>query len=695
MSTANSQIQIAELDFDQIKSGFIQYLQGLPNSPFQDFNFSGSGISTLMDILAYNTHYNAYYLNIVANEMFLDTAAYRSSVVSHAKLLNYTPMSSLAPTATINVTISGVTTSSITLPKNSTFMSEQVNGVNYPFITFDSYTVNTDIANSVATFSNVQIVQGQPITYTYPVNLATNPSCIFQIPDTNVDTTTLQVIVSSISLGTSTVYNIATNFLTLDGTSQVYFLQEGLNGNYEIYFGDGILGTQLTNDNSVTLSYIITAGTLSSGANNFVSKDNIDGYSNILVSPVVPATQGGNKESIASIKFQAPKSFSAQNRAVTKEDYITAIQQNKLGYSFDAVNVWGGEENTPPIYGQIFVCLKPTGSYSLTTSQKQQIINSVITPISVLTVKSSIVDPDYTYITLNVNVYYDPTKTTLTSSQIQSGVTSAIQNFALSTLNTFNSTFNSYDLLSAIQNFDQSVVTSEYALKLQKRFYPSLITPTTYNLYYNTSLQPGTFLSGISSSPALQFRDPTNLNNIIDGVYIEEIPSQTHGIDTISILNPGFSYQLAPQVTILGDGTGATAHAIVSGGSIAKIVVDSSGNNYTSTVVSITAQPGDTTGQNGAAIANMQGRYGTLRLYYYNSMNVKTILNGNIGTIDYTNGIITLNSFTPVNVDNPLGQLSISATPSTSIVSSTFNGIITVDPFDPSAIIVNVVTKTS
>ena len=191
MSTANSQIQIAELDFDQIKSGFIQYLQGLPNSPFQDFNFSGSGISTLMDILAYNTHYNAYYLNIVANEMFLDTAAYRSSVVSHAKLLNYTPMSSLAPTATINVTISGVTTSSITLPKNSTFMSEQVNGVNYPFITFDSYTVNTDIANSVATFSNVQIVQGQPITYTYPVNLATNPSCIFQIPDTNVDTTTL------------------------------------------------------------------------------------------------------------------------------------------------------------------------------------------------------------------------------------------------------------------------------------------------------------------------------------------------------------------------------------------------------------------------------------------------------------------------------------------------------------------------
>jgi hypothetical protein len=207
-------------------------------------------------------------------------------------------------------------------------------------------------------------------------------------------------------------------------------------------------------------------------------------------------------------------------------------------------------------------------------------------------------------------------------------------------------------------------------------------------------LQAGRFLSGTSSSPALQFRDPTNLANIISGVYIEEVPSATNGVESLSVLNPGFGYQAPPTVTILGDGIGATATAVISGGTIQRIVVDSVGSGYTSAVATITPVDGDTTGQLGAAVVNLEGRYGTLRTYYFDNNNVKTIFNSNAGTIDYQEGVITLDSFSPIQVDNPLGQFTVTTTPTTSIVSSTYNRIITIDPFDVTAITVNVTART-
>jgi hypothetical protein len=222
-----------------------------------------------------------------------------------------------------------------------------------------------------------------------------------------------------------------------------------------------------------------------------------------------------------------------------------------------------------------------------------------------------------------------------------------------------------------------------------------LTNSQTYNLYYNTSLEKGILLSGVNSSPAMQFRDPTNLTNIIDGVYIEEVPSNTNGVDTILVTNPGFNYTSPPIVTILGDGTGATAHAEIVNRRIKKIVVDTPGTGYTAALVTITNASNDTTGSLGAASVTLQGRYGTLRSYYNNSSSVKTIFNSNIGTIDYTNGSITLNNFNPYNVDNDLGQLTVSVKPTTSIISSTYNRIITVDPYDPNAIVVNVIAKTS
>jgi hypothetical protein len=695
MAAANSNIQLASLDFNDIKTNFITYLQS--QDTFQDYNFKGSGLSILLDILAYNTQYNAFYLNMVANEMFLDTAVQRGSVVSHAKLLNYVPQSSIAPTATVNIVVNGVTQPSLTLPAYTQFISQAINGINYNFVTVDSMANNT--VNGTVTFNDVIIKQGQPLNYNFTVNTTTNPNLLFEIPDANIDTSSIIVLVQQSSSNSSyQTFQPASNYLSLNGNEAVYFLQEGISGNYQIYFGDGVLGETLVDGNIVKVSYISTQGTASQGVNAFSLMSSVGGYANTQVISVTPATNGTNKESIDSIKFQAPKSFSAQGRAVTKNDYITAIQQNNMGITFDAVNVWGGEENTPPVYGQVFICLKPTGSYDLTTSQKQQLLTSVIQPISVLTVTPNIVNPDYTYIKLNVNAYYDPSKTNLTASQLQSMILTNIQSFTSSTLNTFNSTFNAYGLLSAIQNTNQSVITSEYDLQVQKKFYPNLTEPTNYVFNFNTPLEKGIFLSGVTSSPDIQFRDPTNLANIINGVFIEEVPSETFGVDTISIINPGFNYQLPPTVTILGDGSGATAHAVVINGSISNIVVDNSGNNYTSAIVTITPQSNDTSGQLGAAVVNLQGRYGTLRSYYYSNTNngqIKTIFNSNVGTIDYSKGIITLNSFNPYGIDNPLGQLTISAKPTTSVISSTFNGIITSDPFDATSVVVNLTAKTN
>ena len=689
---ANTNTQVVNLDFDTLKSSFITYLQG--QSTFKDYNFEGSGMSVLLDVLSYNTQYNAYYLNMVANEMFLDSATQRSSVVSQAKVLNYTPKSAIAPTATVNVIVNNVGVSSLTLPAYLNFGSAAINGVNYTFVNPDSYTVN--VVGNTATFNNVEIKQGVPATYNFTVDSSTNPTYTFEIPDASIDTTTIKVLVQQSSSNSSyDIFKPATNYLTLDGSSKVYFLQESLNGNYQIYFGDGILGQQLNDGNIVNVNYLSTEGTSGAGANSFVLMNTVSGYAPSAVNSVTPATQGGDKESIDSIKFQAPKAYAAQGRAVSKNDYITAIQQNSLGISFDAVNVWGGEENNPPVYGQVFVSLKPAGAYNLTETQKQRIISEVINPISVLTVTPTIVDPDYTYLKLTLNVYYDPSKTSLTSSQIQTGIQSAVRSFASTTLNTFNSTFNAYELLNTIQSYDNSIITSEYDVKLQKKFFPNLTVPTTYNLYYNTPLEKGVFLSGVSSSPATQFRDPTNLANIIDGIFIEEIPSTTVGVDTISVINPGFGYQSAPTVTILGDGTGATAHAVLSGGSIKNIVVDTAGVNYTSAIAVITPADGDTTGQLAAAVVNLQGRYGSLRSYYNNTSQVKTVFISNIGTIDYTAGVITLNAFSPIDVDSPLGQLTVTAKPTTSIISSTYNRIITIDPYDPTAVTVNVIAKTS
>ena len=687
MAGANSNIQITDLDFNTIKTNLKRYLQS--QDTLKDYNYEGSALSTLLDILAYNTQYNAYYLNMVANEMFLDSAIQRQSVVSHAKMLNYTPTSASAPAATINLRINQVTDAAVTLPKFTNFLSEAIDGVNYRFVTVNDTTVNANAFTQTAIFSNLTIKQGEPVSLSFTYDSVQNPSILFDLPDSTIDTSTLTVVVQqSSSNSSSEVYTLAHNFLELDSSSAVYFLQEGPNGNYQIYFGDGVLGKLLSDGNLVLVSYITTNGSASYRANNFVLMDPISGYSNTVITPITATTLGTEKETTDSIRYTATKSYSAQGRAVTKEDYIYQIQNNAGVIPIEAVNVWGGEENDPPVYGTVLVAIKPRGGYVLTETQKRIIETEIIRPISVLTVTPKLIDVDYTYLKITSNILYLPRLTTYSAAQLEGQVLSAIQTFGSSTLNTFNSTFKLSSLITSVQSVSSSFITNDASIILQKRFTPNLLTASSYTFNFDVPLKKDIYSGSITAFPTFQYRDSKNNNIVREFVYLEETPSSTSTIESISIVNPGFGYTSTPTVTIVGDGIGATATATVINNQVVSIEVTNAGSNYTQALVQIIGGGGSLA----SAYAVLTGNIGTLRTYYYDN-GVKTVLDPNIGTVNYGTGFVTLNSFNPLEINNSTGVLSIQATPVSTIISSSRDKIITLDPADSDAININITAK--
>jgi hypothetical protein len=521
----------------------------------------------------------------------------------------------------------------------------------------------------------------------------TNPKQIFQIPDTNIDTSTLLVTVQeSSSNNTFETYTLETDYISLTPTSKVYFLQEGMDGNYEIYFGDNILGKSLVHNNVVNITYITTNGTSAFGANSFTLSQTISGFANTVTQAVTPASNGSDRETIDSIKYAAPKSFAAQGRAVTKEDYIYLIQNNTGNFPVDSVSVWGGEENDPPVYGQLFCAIKPSGGFTLTPTQKERIIDEVIKPISVMTVVPTIVDPDYTYVTIDTKVLYNPKRTTLNAGQLKEAVLSSIRTFGGTTLNTFNSTFNSPALITTIQSTNLAIITNESDVRVQKKFYPTLNAKTTYTLNFGTKIKRNYFNSGVKSYPDFSVTDVNAPNNIRRGVFFEEVPTTSGGVATINVLNQGFGYTKAPTVTITGDGSGAEAYAVLTAGRVTNIVVTNPGFNYTQAIVTITNAGGDTTGALAFASAVLEGSLGSLRTYYYNN-NVKVILNPNAGTIDYAKGVVTLVDFAPIDINNDLGLFTITAVPDSTIISSSFNRIVALDDFDPDAVKVTIIAQ--
>jgi hypothetical protein len=681
-------LRVTELDFDTIKSNLKNFLKS--QNEFTDYDFDGSGLSVLLDVLAYNTHYNAYYLNMIANESFLDTALLRNSVISHAKKFGYVPRSASAARATINFTVNSLnsTPGSLTLPRGYTFLSSLLDNKVYNFVTLEDTTVTKTGTSFV--FSDLKIYEGFLSEYSFNHSQSSNPKQIFTIPETNIDTSTLKVTVQqSTSNSESIVYTLATDVLDLNANSKVYFLQEGINDQYEIYFGDDVIGKKIPDGGVVNVTYLSTNGSLANRANNFVGTAPVSSFTTFSAIPVAASAGGSEKETVDQIKFAAPLQFTAQNRAVTKNDYVKLIQQRYP--QFDAVNVWGGEENDPPVYGKVFISAKPKLGFEVSDTEKEYFINEIVKPISVLTVTPEFVDVDYNYVKLTSTVYFDPTKTNLNTSTLTSKVQNAINSFSTSNLNQFNSLFSSSKLRTDIDDSDVSILSNELIVFLSKKFRPILNQTNNYTLDFGLELSRGTTLDNFYSSPTFTILD----ENLIERTcFLEEVPSSFTGVESITVITPGSGYTSTPTIEIIGDGRGAKASAIIVNGKLNSVVVTNPGIGYTTAIVRIIG--GNGTGASADSV--LENRFGKIRIAYFKpdevtSRSTKVVLNsetneGIMGVIDYTLGKITLNNFAPLSIDNAFGELSVNVRPKSTVLQSLKNKMLAFDAQDPTSVVV-------
>tara|TARA_R100000808_G_scaffold25095_2_gene61852 strand:+ start:5316 stop:7169 length:1854 start_codon:yes stop_codon:yes gene_type:complete len=509
----NSKLRVTELDFDTIKSNLVSFMKS--QSEFTDYDFTGSGLNVLMDMLAYNTHYMAYYVNMVANEMFLDSASRRSSAVSIAKHLGYVPKSVSSASATVSLSIVATEStnsnwpSSISVPKNTKFTTK-VDDVSYDFYTTTAYTATSYVdntSNDTRTFTlpNVVLKEGKLGTMSYTVN-QTGLEEKYVIPDPTVDTSTL--VVKVLTNATDTIYDIYTlydNVADLKSTSKVYFLQEVEDGKFEVYFGDGALGAKLEEGYIVEMEYMSSKGASANGAGGNDATDarsftmaSTLSYSNSSSNPTVvtsvtnPATGGTGAETLESIKYNAPKSFKAQDRAVTTEDYKTIVLNKYTNAS--SVVTWGGEDNDPIDYGSVYIAVRPITGLTLTDVSKKDLLD-ILKKYKVMSIQPKIVDPDYTFVIVNTTAYYDTTLSINPKEALSDNIKSTISSYNNTYINSFDSAFRHSVLVGLIDDTDEAIKSNVTKIKLKKRIKPPLKKSFGYILKYSTSLLKGTVTS--------------------------------------------------------------------------------------------------------------------------------------------------------------------------------------------------------
>ena len=477
---ASNKLEVSELDFDLIKSNLKTFLQN--QSEFQDYNFEGSGFSILLDLLAYNTHYLGFNANMLANEMYLDSADIRKNIVSLAKMLGYTPTSPKAPTASINILVNNASGTSITMAKGTTFTTS-VDGTSYQFVTNAAHTITP--SSGVYNFSSIPIYEGTLVTYKYTANTS-DPDQRFIIPNNRVDTSTLKVqIQNSASDTTTATYTKASGFTSLDNTSKVYFLQEGEEGKYEVYFGDGIVGKSLDDGNIVILEYIVSNKTEANGASTFTLSGSVGGFTDVTITTVSNAQGGAEAQSKESIRYNAPLQYARQDRAVTTSDYETLVQE--LYPNAQSVSAWGGEDDETPVYGVVKIAIKAASGSTLTDTTKQSIVTQ-LQQYNVASVRPEIVDPETTSIILTSNVKYDERATTKTAETLKSEITTAISNYNTNTLQKFDGVFRHSKVTGLIDDTDTSVLSNVTSLLIRKTFTPTLSASTRYDIYFRNSI---------------------------------------------------------------------------------------------------------------------------------------------------------------------------------------------------------------
>ena len=476
----SNKLVVSDYDFDAIKVNLKSFLQG--QSQFQDYEFEGSSISILLDILSYNTHYLAYLANMSTNEVYLDSADIRNNIVSLAKMIGYTPSSPRAPIASLDVTLNNATGSSVTMAKGTIFTTT-VENISYQYVTNSDYTITP--ASGVYKFSSVPIYEGSLVTFKYTVDI-TDVDQKFIIPSPSADTSTLLVKVQNSSTDTTTAtYTLAGGYNNVTATSKVYFIQEGQDGKYEVYFGDGINGAAVGDGNIVILEYVVTNKAAAHSASSFTLSGNIGGFSDVTITTVSNGYGGTESETDESIRFNAPLQYAAQDRAVTTTDYeslVKSIYPNAL-----SVSAWGGEDEETPRYGIVNIGIKAASGSTITETTKADIVNK-LKPYNVAAVAPQIVDPETTSVLLTSTVKYNSSATTKSADTLKSEITETITDYNTDTLQKFDSIYRHSKMTSLIDNTDTSILSNITTVKIRKDFTPTILTSTKYNVYFRNSL---------------------------------------------------------------------------------------------------------------------------------------------------------------------------------------------------------------
>lgn len=507
--SSNSSLQLSSLDFDTLNENFKTFLKAQPT--FNDYNFEGSNIKVLLDVMAYNSYLNSFYMNMTASEMFLDSAQKLDSVVSHAKELNYTPQSATSSKAIIDLTLETTGLSgSLVIPKGSIFTGTNSNG-NFNFTT-DSLSTYTS-TNNTFTVSNLSINEGVYLKDSYIVDYnLENQQYVLSNANSDISSTTVTVYENSESNGN--IYVRAKTLFGLDSQSNVYFIQATQNGQYEVIFGDGYFGRKPNNASTVTIDYRVSKGILSEGISSFNLSDNLGEYNsgsitvtNLTV--VTPSAGGDVQEPIEDIRFRAPRYFATQQRAVSSDDYA-ALVLSEFGGEITDVSVFGGQDLEPKQYGRVVVCVKPNGSV-ITPNYLKNKITSFLSSYIALPNRVIVSDPEYIYVAVESSVQYVSTSTTKTQNEIKSLVTNSIVNYSKNTLEKFQADFRLSRLSSVIDNTENSITSNDTRVRLIKKLVPNLNTVSSFDIRFNN--QPRyDGLNKVISSSAFTYVD--NASNI-------------------------------------------------------------------------------------------------------------------------------------------------------------------------------------
>ena len=481
--------QVANLDFDQIKSSLKEYMRA--QTDFTDYDFDGSALSNMLDVLAYNTYYTAFNTNMVVNELYIDSATLRDNVIAIAKQLGYRPKSATSPTAYISftVTYSNPTTDTELILKKGTGFTASYDNTLYNYITVED--TKAQVSNDTAVFTNIPLREGTEVVQNFTVN-TNNKSQKFVLGNRNIDTNTIRVKVFPTGGSFNEPYLLAENILGVDSNSKVFFLDEIADERYELIFGDGVLGKKLDNNAVINVSYVTTSGPESNGVKTFVFSgviENPNGVSpnqfTVTINSTIASAGGEEIETTDKIKYNAPKTYGSQDRAVTADDY-GAIVRNIYPATSDII-IFGGEEQQPPDYGKVFIVLKPSDASYLTSLTKNDIVEKLKKYV-VASVEPVITDPAILHVEMNSKIYYNSLQTDQTPSQIRDKVIGSIQNYVdNSDTEKFKGTFRYSKFIGVIDDADRSINSNLTSLSMRRDFYPQLNSTYFYEVCYQNA----------------------------------------------------------------------------------------------------------------------------------------------------------------------------------------------------------------